>query len=96
VRSGEFARQRNESQAKLNRRTNKGAAQERGVARVSGRISGRRPSDINRARSALAAGISKIGDSGVRSAVYEAAHCILTKPVKGCARLKRRAMKPLE
>lgn len=37
--------------------------------------------------------ISKIGDSGVRSAVYEAAHCILTKPVKGCARLKSWAMK---
>jgi transposase len=37
--------------------------------------------------------ISKIGDSGVRCAVYEAAHCILTKPVKGCARLKSWAMK---
>jgi transposase len=27
--------------------------------------------------------ISKIGDKGVRTALYEAAHCILTKPVKG-------------
>jgi transposase len=32
--------------------------------------------------------ISKIGDSGVRTALYEAAHIILTKPVKGSA-LKR-------
>lgn len=37
--------------------------------------------------------ISKIGDGGVRTAAYEAAHIILTKPVKGCARLKSWAMK---
>ncbi|MFY9820280.1 MAG: IS110 family transposase [Thermoanaerobaculia bacterium] len=41
--------------------------------------------------------ISKIGDAGVRTALYEAAHIILTRPVKGCglkswaARLARRA-----
>jgi transposase len=41
--------------------------------------------------------ISKIGDQGVRTALYEAAHIILTRPVKGCglkswaARLARRA-----
>jgi transposase len=41
--------------------------------------------------------ISKIGDSGVRTALYEAAHIILTKPVKGsalkswAARLSKRA-----
>ncbi len=29
--------------------------------------------------------ISKIGDKGVRTALYEAAHSILTKPVKGGA-----------
>src|ERR1700746_157454 len=29
--------------------------------------------------------ISKIGDKGVRTALYEAAHIILTKPVKGSA-----------
>ena len=28
--------------------------------------------------------ISKIGDAGVRAALYEAAHVILTQPVKGC------------
>jgi transposase len=32
--------------------------------------------------------ISKIGDSGVRTVLYEAAHVILTKPVKGCPALK--------
>jgi transposase len=37
--------------------------------------------------------ISKIGDQGVRTAAYEAAHCILTKPLKGCSRLKSWAMK---
>jgi len=41
--------------------------------------------------------ISKIGDAGVRAALYEAAHIILTKPVKGsalkswAARLAKRA-----
>jgi transposase len=37
--------------------------------------------------------ISKIGDGGVRTAAYEAAHIILTKPVKGCASLKSWGMK---
>jgi transposase len=32
--------------------------------------------------------ISKIGDSSVRTALYEAAHVILTRPVKGCSCLK--------
>ena len=36
--------------------------------------------------------ISKIGDSGVRTALYEAAHVILTRPVKGSA-LKSWAMR---
>jgi transposase len=37
--------------------------------------------------------ISKLGDSSVRSALYEAAHVILTKPLKGCTALKSWAMK---
>ena len=37
--------------------------------------------------------ISKIGDGGARTAVYEAANVILTRPVKGCASLKSWAMK---
>jgi transposase len=38
-------------------------------------------------------GISKIGDGSVRTAAYEAAHIILTKPLKGCAKLKSWGMK---
>jgi transposase len=37
--------------------------------------------------------ISKIGDAAVRAALYEAAHIILTKPIKGCPRLKSWAMR---
>jgi transposase len=37
--------------------------------------------------------ISKIGDSAVRTALYEAAHIMLTKPVKGCSQLKSWAMR---
>jgi transposase len=37
--------------------------------------------------------ISKNGDSSVRAMLYEAAHVILTKPVKGCAALKGWAMR---
>jgi transposase len=37
--------------------------------------------------------ISKIGDATVRTALYEAAHIMLTKPVKGCSALKSWAMR---
>ena len=37
--------------------------------------------------------ISKIGDATVRATLYEAAHIILTKPIKGCPRLKSWAMR---
>ena len=37
--------------------------------------------------------ISKIGDAAVRAALYEAAHIMLTKPIKGCSRLKSWAMR---
>jgi len=37
--------------------------------------------------------ISKIGDKPVRTSLYQAAHCILTKPLKGCPQLKSWAMK---
>jgi transposase len=37
--------------------------------------------------------ISKNGDASVREALYEAAHIILTKPIKGCAQLKSWAMR---
>ena len=32
--------------------------------------------------------ISKIGDASVRAALYESAHIMLTKPIKGCTALK--------
>ena len=37
--------------------------------------------------------ISKIGDGSVRTALYQAAHIMLTKPVKGCSELKSWAMR---
>ena len=37
--------------------------------------------------------ISKLGDASVREALYEAAHIILTKPIKGCSALKSWAMR---
>src|SRR5438067_5228943 len=37
--------------------------------------------------------ISKIGDAAVREALYQPAHVMLTKPVKGCADLKSWAMR---
>jgi transposase len=37
--------------------------------------------------------ISKIGDAAVRTALYEAAHIMLIKPIKGCAALKSWAMR---
>jgi len=37
--------------------------------------------------------ISKIGDSSVRAVLYEAAHVILTKAVRGCTALKSWAMR---
>jgi transposase len=37
--------------------------------------------------------ISKLGDATVREALYQAAHLILVKPIKGCAALKSWAMR---
>ena len=37
--------------------------------------------------------ISKTGDASVREALYEAAHIMLTKPIKGCSQLKSWAMR---
>jgi transposase len=37
--------------------------------------------------------ISKTGDAAVREALYQAAHVMLTKPVKGCSQLKSWAMR---
>jgi len=37
--------------------------------------------------------ISKVGDAAVRTALYEAAHIMLVKPLKGCTQLKSWAMR---
>jgi transposase len=37
--------------------------------------------------------ISKVGDASVRAALFEAAHIMLTKPLKGCTQLKSWAMR---
>jgi transposase len=37
--------------------------------------------------------ISKVGDAAVREALYQAAHVMLTKPIKGCTQLKSWAMR---
>ncbi len=37
--------------------------------------------------------ISKIGDAAVREALYQAAHVMLTRPIKGCSELKSWAMR---
>ncbi len=37
--------------------------------------------------------ISKIGDAAVREALYQAAHVMLTRPIKGCTELKSWAMR---
>jgi transposase len=37
--------------------------------------------------------ISKVGDAAVREALYQAAHVMLTKPLKGCTALKSWAMR---
>jgi transposase len=39
------------------------------------------------------AGSRKFGDAWVHAVLYEAAHIILTKPLKGCMALKSWAMK---
>jgi transposase len=41
----------------------------------------------------ISGAISKIGDAGVRAALFEAAHVLLTKPIKGCSNLKSWAMR---
>jgi transposase len=37
--------------------------------------------------------ITKIGDAAVREALYQAAHIMLTKPIRGCSELKSWAMR---
>jgi transposase len=41
----------------------------------------------------ITGGISKVGDASVRAVLYEAAHVILTRPIKGCTSLKSWGMR---
>src|SRR5690349_17451858 len=57
------------------------------------RILGSPRASTNPARFDVTGRISKIGDAGVREALYQAAHVMLTKAVKGCSELKSWAMR---
>jgi transposase len=63
----------------------------------AGALFGLTPKKYQSGETDITGRISKIGDKGVRTALYEAAHIILTKPVKGsalkswAARLAKRA-----
>jgi transposase len=51
------------------------------------------PKKYQSAETDITGRISKIGDKGVRTALYEAGHIILTQPLKGCTALKSWAMR---
>jgi transposase len=51
------------------------------------------PKKYQSGKTDIAGRISKIGDAAVREALYQAAHVMLTKPVKGCPELKSWAMR---
>ncbi|WP_074117639.1 transposase [Bradyrhizobium sp. AS23.2] len=53
------------------------------VARLSWRPKRHRSGEID-----YTGRISKIGDGSLRTALYDAAHIILSKPSKGCSQLK--------
>jgi len=57
------------------------------------RISGWTPKRCQSGETDYSGRISKIGDASVREALYQAAHVMLTKPVKGCPQLKSWAMR---
>jgi len=57
-------------------------------SRRAGPLFGLTPKKYQSGETDYSGRISKNGDASVREALYEAAHIILTKPVKGCAQLK--------
>jgi transposase len=59
-----------------------------GSAKQAGPHFGLTPKKYQSGETDYSGRISKIGDAAVREALYEAAHIILTKPIKGCAQLK--------
>jgi transposase len=57
-------------------------------AKQAGPLFGLTPTKYQSGQTDYSGRISKNGDAAVREALYEAAHIILTKPIKGCAQLK--------
>jgi transposase len=62
-------------------------------AKRAGPLFGLTPKKYQSGETDYSGRISKLGDASVREALYEAAHIMLTKPIKGCAQLKSWAMR---
>ncbi len=83
------------------RRSDRGAHLCRGVddpkrfrsSKATGRTLASPRRNTNRDETDYTGRISKIGDASVREALYQAAHVMLTKPVKNCSALKSWAMR---
>jgi transposase len=62
-------------------------------AKRAGPLFGLTPKKYQSGETDYSGRISKLGDASVREALYQAAHIMLTKPIKGCAQLKGWAMR---
>jgi len=62
-------------------------------AKRAGPLFGLTPKKYQSGETDYSGRISKLGDASVREALYEAAHIMLTKPIKGCVQLKSWAMR---
>jgi transposase len=62
-------------------------------SKVVGAHFGLTPSKYQSGKTDITGRISKIGDAGVRAVLFESAHIVLTKPLKGCPNLKSWAMR---
>jgi transposase len=62
-------------------------------AKRAGPLFGLTPKKYQSGETDYSGRISKLGDASVREALYEAAHIMLTKPIKGCTQLKSWAMR---
>jgi transposase len=62
-------------------------------SKAAGAHFGLTPSKHQSGQTNITGRISKIGDAAVREALYQSAHVMLTKPVKGCPQLKSWAMR---
>jgi transposase len=62
-------------------------------SKTAGAHFGLTPKKYQSGQTDISGRISKIGDASVREALYQAAHVMLAKPVKGCTALKSWAMR---